>query len=133
MTNKVKLGIKVYSISNDIYEFSTEELPITNNCVDVDNITSKFLYDFFSVFSSENKKISDSQINIEFQAFISYNKNLKEKLNNFINNYTTLCPKLNALRKFFVNIQNNEYICVLPAYEDIDTKKEIEITKNLRM
>ena len=131
MDNKIKLGIKIYSLSNSNYEFSTEDLDLIENNVDLDSDTSKFLWDFFYVFSAKCRRINNDQMNLEFQAFLSFNSIVKTKLDNFIEHYKNVYPKLNALKKYFTKIGINEYICVLPAYKIIDTKEELEITKIL--
>ena len=50
MCNKSKLGFKIYSLSNNNnnYEFYTEELPIIDNSIKVDDETAQFLFDFFA-------------------------------------------------------------------------------------
>ena len=131
MCDKIKLGFKIYSLNNDNYEFSIEELPVFNNIAEVDDKIAKFLYDFYLVFATETQKVNDNQVNLMFNNFIPFNKDLKNKLDNFVGTYKIQYPKLNALRKYFDNINDDEFICVLPSLKKVDTKEELEITRIL--
>ena len=132
MCKKSKLGFKIYSLSNNNnYEFYTEELPIIDNSIKVDDETAQFLFDFFCIFAIKTYKVDDNHVSLVFQSFISFSSIMKNNLDNLVKTYKSICPKLNSLKKYFENIQEDEIFCILPVEKIIDTKAEIEIFKIL--
>lgn len=131
MNNTIDLGLQFITLDN-MFVFKTNNFELDKNgtLVFYNLEESKFFEDFFTVFSVNVLQDSDKAHRIQMESYIKYGS-FKTRLESFLNQYKEKYQRLYALKKAFRNINEDETICILPAWLNMDTDTYLAIREEL--
>lgn len=131
MNNTIDLGLQFITLNN-IFVFKTNdfELDESGTLFFYNLDESKFFEDFFTAFSVNVLQDSDKYHRIQMESYIKYSS-FKTQFESFLNQYKEKYKRLCALEKAFKDIEEDETICILPAWLNIDTDIYLAIREEL--
>lgn len=131
MNNTIDLGLQFITLDN-MFVFKTNdfELDEDGTLLFFNSDESKFFEDFFTAFSVNVLQDSSNAHRIQMESYIKYSS-FKAQFKSFLNRYKEKYKRLNALEKAFKDVNENETICILPAWLNIDTDTYLGIKEEL--